>query len=228
MKNWIVFGLFFVLAACGGDEVPQAQFASPQTGWRHEAGGDLRHGPSGIGFPEAVGAYKRMKVIDFAKDGSDVGVVYKAPEGPDGAADEITLYATYHEGISAQQYLNSATQAIVDRFEGLEFVQEGTFTPEGGNPIVGPYRLFKITLGGTGYRTGVWVAKDGNWMLKARFTYPANKDEVAALVDAMMSELSASTPEGVSPISYTVTNNEGVALDMVPVADVLKAVRWSE
>jgi len=143
---WVVL-MTLALSACGGEgPAPKVMHSAPEGNWITGQQGALQHVASGIGFPGEIGTYSRVKVVDFAPDGTDVGIVYKA-EKPKGAAvsPELTLYVTYFTAGTAEAYLNSASQAIVDRFQGVQLVQEGMFTPDGGPDVLkGPFRLFRF------------------------------------------------------------------------------------
>lgn len=228
MKKLLWATLAIALTACGLDTpAPNTRFDAADGYWQQDATGGQHHVPSDILFPERIGEYVRVRLHDFRPDGRDVGVVYQNPGlTSDGRPAELTLYVTYSKGGTAEEYADSAVQAIVQRWSDVEKVQYGVFTSETGSPAAGPFRLYRVYLGRSMARTGVWTSRKGDWLLKARFTYPEEEDKAMTLLKQGLNQALAEqgSDTQVSIISH---DKEGVAPDMQHVTAALKDVVWS-
>jgi len=228
MKKLLWAALALALTACGLDTPsPSARFDAAEGYWQQNAAGGQHHVPSDILFPERIGDYVRVRLHDFRPDGRDVGVVYQNPGlTSEGRPAELTLYVTYSKGGTAEQYADSAVQAIVQRWSDVEKVQYGVFTPETGSPAAGPFRLYRVYLGGSMARTGVWTSRKGDWLLKARFTYPEEVDKAMTLLRQGLNQTLAEQGAD-QQVSIITRDKEGVAPDMQHVTAALKDVIWS-
>jgi|GEM_PF-1800172 len=228
MKRLVLFFFLFALTACGGTTpAPSARVEMPAAHWQIDASGNAFHLPSDIAFPPRIGDYERTGLTDYAADGSDVSATYRNPKMQSGNfLAEITIYVTSLPGVPVKDYLAGASQAILERWPETEFVQDGDFQSKTGAPSKGPYRLYRVTLGDLDVRTGVWVTRKDQWLLKARFTYPEVEDEAMAMISAMLNKAMAEAGSD-KGVRVTTQNAEGVAPDMDHVTKALQQVLWS-
>jgi len=227
LKAMPVIALALFLSACGPETPPPVAYQAPAQVWQDDASHNLVHVPSGVVFPYIAGAFQRGKLTDFAPDGSDIGVPYwGATLDKNGRKPELTLYLTYKAAMSVKEYFAMSYDAIEKRVPGIPLAYEGTFKPEGKNPPAGPIRMYNLRLDGQPYRTGLWAAKRGPWLLLARFTYLDQPDPLTQQIKTELTEAMKQTGSGNLSFDLTRTTEEGVPIDMEAVVAAMKAVRW--
>jgi hypothetical protein len=98
--------------------------------------------------------------------GDDVGCDYVTPDG------KISVFATRAQGRTLQTLAAAVGVAIAKTFPGAQSATgpmvatyPGLSTPMAGS--------FAVTFNGKPCITSVWLAKEGDWLIEERATYPA-------------------------------------------------------
>lgn len=136
--------------------------------------GTVRHEPSGMECPPAIGEFKReaVEVLDQAGLGRDVACDYRADF--DGKLGKLTLFMTdWGRDVPAEDALQATVSAILQRNPGAK-PYEGmivSLTSEGSD--FDPARAtFLIDIDGTPHVSGAWIQNRLGWSFKLRLTVP--------------------------------------------------------
>jgi hypothetical protein len=129
-----------------------------------EPSGVVIHNQSGMAC--VPGAEKLRLMGLLVNSAADVGCDYVIPDG------KISVFAMRAQGRTLQTLAAAAGVAIGKTFPGAQPVT-GPLTatyPGLSTPMAGS---FSVTVGGKPAITSVWLAKEGDWLIEERATYPA-------------------------------------------------------
>lgn len=185
MWRSIVLSLGLALAACAtGASPPSERESAFITG---EDGRTLIHSGSGIRFPQRVAGFVRTDDTVFDNRGEYVGIAYRMPYS---SAEEIALrVAVVHipRMTSREHYVIARPMALRDVHD-VRMVAEGDYRRPGG--AEGYRGIFEGRKGGRPTMVGFWTFDRGDWDLRARAEFPANRrgeaeEAVGAFVGAL-------------------------------------------
>jgi hypothetical protein len=151
----------------------------------------VMHMPSGLSCPDVMLGQEDEKtplrlasVVQFDEKGLDVGCDYLNGEAG------VTYYSSRYPGMSLEDHAASAVGSIRQRFKSTKPVSvpiiaitDKQNNPIGDEPIIaGGFEVGDIN--GKPYKTGLWLARSGDWHFKMRATYPA-KDSATEISAAI-------------------------------------------
>lgn len=136
--------------------------------------GTMRHEPSGLECPPAIGDFLRASadVLDQAGLGRDVACDYRADF--DGKLGKLTLFITdWGQDVPAEDALQATVNAILQRDPGATPYEGVKFSVENSGSDFNPARAtFLISKDGSPYVTGAWIQNRLGWSFKLRLTVP--------------------------------------------------------
>jgi hypothetical protein len=151
--------------------------APPQSVWKIGAGGDAEHLQSGLSCPLEVGGFRQAGITTYDGYGLDVSCGYNSRSAA------ITLYLS--RGFDLEEGYVSAKSALMKNAEARQPVLKTEDSVHQGGIA---WRRALYELDGGGFRSDIWMADVGGWVLKYRATYPARD---AAAVAAELERLTA-------------------------------------
>lgn len=231
VRYLLILVLAIFLHACGpqGSEIPRASLSGADI-WKSVDNGGLLHRISGVEFPEEVTTFERGKIIEYKSDGSDVSVGYFPINRKENS--EITIYISRYPSLKMEDYLQSSINDIHQRWKQFKIIYQGEYKPEDKEEFFGPLVVFEGELLNKVLRTGLWMTQKGDWFVMARFTYVANGDNPADIINNMiMAEIKKVSAEVVKANNkkskkfvVIVTNKDGLLFDMIPIFEVIKEI----
>ena len=163
--------------------------ALPDSFQREDDG--VTHRKSGLRCPDVMLGQEDEKtplrlasVVQFDDKGLDVGCDYSNGESG------VTYYSSYYPGMSLEDHAAGAVASIRQRFKTTEPVSvpvvemtDKENKPLGDEPMIGGGFLIG-DINGKPYKTGLWLARSGDWHFKMRATYPAQDQatEISAAI----------------------------------------------
>jgi hypothetical protein len=148
--------------------------------------GTWRHEPSGMDFPERIGAFVREKVVRYDEEGRDVGVGYVATIGANGIAATVYVHPS-RGGARAEARETAASILRLARPGGRRVSEEEVRVVNGGSTHEGVRATFTLEdpLAAKGPRTTsllyTFSPGSGTWTVAYRFNFPLGAGDAGAV-----------------------------------------------
>jgi hypothetical protein len=155
--------------------------ASAASPFKKVSGGTL-HVPSGIIFPQRVGAFQLATTKLYGSGGRDAGAAYNV--GSTIRAD-VYVFPVGTNGKDFNAELRVQQNAINQLNKAVKLVSQAQYPlNQGGRTITGTrvqYELTRSLFGGKSQRCGsqLYLFRDGPWLVQGRFSYPIEQSGTA-------------------------------------------------